>query len=150
MLKTTICFLIGMCTLMAAHAQQGSSMKERMIEHLKKEKFRTPVPVEDAIASFEARYFDKKTRSSQELKVSNSSSPAVEEGEAHIAMDPNNNNRMVLSYMATMVAKTGTSATLMHSLICCKILALEHLWPEAAIRFLRTTKMANSGFHGFI
>ena len=75
MLKTTICFLLGMCTLLAAQAQQESSMKERMIEHLKKEKFRTPVPVEDAIASFEARYFDKKTRSSQELKVSNSSSP---------------------------------------------------------------------------
>lgn len=113
MLKTTICFLLGMCTLLAAQAQQESSMKERMIEHLKKEKFRTPVPVEDAIASFEARYFDKKTRSSQELKVSNSSSPAVEEGEAHIAMDPNNNNRMVLSYMDN--STTGLSFPVYYS-----------------------------------
>lgn len=80
-------------------AQDAGTTRQRMIERLKKEKFRTPVRISDALAAYESRYAPKKSRASQELKVSASNDPSVEEGEAHIAMDPNNTNRLALSYM---------------------------------------------------
>lgn len=83
---------------LAQHARPISKLD--MLKAVKNEKWRTPVKIEDAVKAQEqsSKENSKKIRAT-ELKVSNSNSTSVEEGEAHIAIDPTNPNNLVMSYM---------------------------------------------------
>ena len=74
---------------------------KELLKEVKKEKLRKPIKISEALKAYELRENaaeGKKTRAT-ELKISQITSPTAEEGEAHIAMDPSNNNNLVMSYM---------------------------------------------------
>jgi hypothetical protein len=80
--------------------EMNHANKLDLLKHVKKEKLRNPIKISDALKAQELlnQQGVRKSRST-ETKISNISSVGTEEGEAHIAMDPSNNNKLVLSYM---------------------------------------------------
>ncbi|MBP6624417.1 MAG: T9SS type A sorting domain-containing protein [Chitinophagaceae bacterium] len=101
--KITLLFTLVVVLLIQcpSHAQTARPIsKLDMLKAVKNEKWRTPVKIEDAVKAQEqsSKENTKKIRAT-ELKVSNSNSTSVEEGEAQIAIDPTNPNNLVMSYM---------------------------------------------------
>jgi hypothetical protein len=88
-----------------AQVKDSNKGREKLIEEIRKEKIRTqPIKISDAIKAHETG--EKKTPlkttggNSIEKKVSGVSSSGTEEGEAFIAINPNNEAQLVLSYMS--------------------------------------------------
>jgi hypothetical protein len=96
--------LIAFASFNASIAQTQVITKAEMLQHIKKEKLRTPVKVTDAIQAFEAQNSTSKKLRGQELKVTTSNSSGDEEGEAHIAINPKNNQQLIFSYMDNSAA----------------------------------------------
>lgn len=88
---------ISICFTFSANAQMT---KKELLQEIKKEKFRTPIDAKKIADDFDKEYKNttKKTRNS-EKKLSVVTSASIEEGEAHIAINPANNDQLVMSYM---------------------------------------------------
>jgi hypothetical protein len=101
--KLTFLALMLICAFAyQVQAQEKTPFDNKeLLKEVKKEKLRKPIKISEALKAYEQRenaVEGKKTRAT-EIKISPVTSPTAEEGEAHIAMDPSNNNNLVMSYM---------------------------------------------------
>ncbi len=106
-MKTTmkICIILiatfwGTAFTSKAQEKQPLDVKQMLLE-IKKEKSRAPIKIADAMRNqqLEERGASSKTRAS-DTKLTNNASSGIDEAESFIAMDPSNNNNLVMSYMA--------------------------------------------------
>jgi hypothetical protein len=84
-----------------AQAQESNKGREKLLEEISKEKMRKPIKISDALKASEGEKKSqlKTTGSVQEKKISTNSSAGNAEGEAFIAINPNNPAQLSLSYM---------------------------------------------------
>jgi hypothetical protein len=99
--------LAGVLLTSSSYAQTEKTEKgrEKMMEEVKKEKIRyKPVKISDAIKASEneqKKSLLKTTGNTVEKKLSTATSPGIEEGEAYIAINPNNPAQLVLSFISS-------------------------------------------------
>lgn len=96
MKKISVLLLLISALFTVSSAQE--SARARLIEAIKKEKFRTPVKLDRQNLSVEAAQGETRKTRATDLKISSTNS-GNEEGEAQICIDPSNPNNLVMSFM---------------------------------------------------
>lgn len=96
MKKISFLVLLVIAVFNISSAQESS--RSKLIDAIKKEKFRTPVKLDGQYLSAETAKEEKRKTRATDLKISTTNS-GNEEGEAQICIDPSNPNNLVMSYM---------------------------------------------------
>lgn len=100
--QTLFVFTLIFTVVFQSYAQDNMQIDlPELQRETKKEKLRKPIKISDALKAYELqeKAINGKNKRSTEVKISSNSNAQIHEGEAFIAMDPTNNDNLVMSFM---------------------------------------------------